>query len=499
MKKNRWILGGTVAFLSAGLLIALPIQTKAATFPAGITIGGFDMTGMTREDADKKLSEHVDTMAAQQITLTIDSNEVSASAGDLGFTWTNEDAILEAAARYSGGNLLERYLDMKSLQAQPVTLNIETAVDEQKVSAFVLEKCTPFIRTPQDAAIIRENNQFIVSDSVEGLEVDVAATKAALDEALKAGLTEPVKVATVVKTSQPVRTKEALLTITDVLGTFKTGFNPGSVSRSKNLRNGAAKVNGTVLMPGEEFSAYTWLTPFTTANGYASAASYENGKVVDTVGGGACQLCTTLYNTALRAELEITQRQNHSMTVAYVKPSEDAAIAGTVKDLKFKNNYTTPIYIEGSVNGGTLTFTVYGKETRPANRTIEFVSETLGTINPGPPITKVDGSLRPGAQVREQSAHVGKSSRLWKVVYVDGVETERNILHTDSYMASRAIVRVGPAAAPVQVPPVGPAPMPVPQPVPETPAPAPQGPASDGPASDPGAGSGPAGPAGPAG
>ena len=165
-----------------------------------------------------------------------------------------------------------------------------------------------------------------------------------------------------------------------------------------------------------------------------------------------CQISTTLYNASLEAELEIVQRQNHSMTVGYVKPSEDAAIAGTYKDLKFKNNYETPIYIEGSVSGSTLTFTAYGKETRPANRTIEFVSETLGTIDPGAPTEKVDNSLAPGARVKESSGHIGKKSRLWKVVYVDGVETEREILHTDTYMASKALYRIGPAAPAVTEP-----------------------------------------------
>lgn len=81
-------------------------------------------------------------------------------------------------------------------------------------------------------------------------------------------------------------------------------------------------------------------------NGYKTATAYENGRSVDSIGGGVCQISTTLYNAALYAELEIIQRQNHSMSVSYVKPSMDAAIAGTYKDLKVKNSYDTPIYIE---------------------------------------------------------------------------------------------------------------------------------------------------------
>ncbi|MEG1901558.1 MAG: VanW family protein [Clostridium sp.] len=489
MKKSIW-LAGAAAILSTGLLLFSPEVTSAATLPTGITVGGLELGGMTEEEANKKITEYVDAMSKQQITLTIDGHELSTTAQELGFHWDNQKEVEAAAERYSGGNLLERYLDFKRLEKQPISISLQTAVDAKKVSAFTEEQCAPFVRTQQDAGITREGDKFVVTDSVEGLEVDIRATKAAIDAAVQTGLSEPVTVAAVVKVTQPVKTAEALSSISDMLGTFSTNFNGGNVSRSTNLRNGASKVNGYILMPGEEFSAYTCLTPFTAANGYSAAGSYENGRVVDTIGGGACQLCTTLYNAALRAEVEITQRQNHSMVVGYVQPSEDAAIAGTYKDLKFKNNYDTPIYIEGGTNKGTLTFTIYGKETRAANRTIKFVSETLGTIDPGNPTIKSDSSLAPGAKVRDQAAHVGKHSQLWKYVYVDGAETEKTIVSKDTYMASKAIYRVGPnrPAAPEPV-----APQPETVPTPPT-AQAPDGPASDGPASDIGQSQGPSGP-----
>ena len=481
MKKKFWMTGAVICAAAVGLALAPVQSTAAGTLPVGITVGGFELSGMTREEADQKIEEYVESMSSQEIILTIDGNEIKTTAGDLGFAWTNKEEIEEAQDLYAGGNLLERYLNIKALEKNPVALDLETAVDAGKVAEFVESRCAAYTRPAQDAVLTRENGAFQITESVTGMEVDVEATKAALDEAVKDGLKEPVTVAAVVTESQPARTTEALSTIQDVLGTFSTNFSTGNASRSKNLRNGASKVNGCVLMPGEEFSAYQFLTPFTIANGYAAAGSYENGRVVDTVGGGACQLCTTIYNAALLAEMDITQRQNHSMVVNYVKPSQDAAIAGTVKDLKFKNPYDTPIYIEGSVNGGTLTFTIYGKETRPANREIKFVSETLGVMDPGAPATKVDPSLPPGARVQEQSAHRGMRSRLWKYVYVDGVETEKEILHEDNYMASKAIFRVGPEAPAVA--PVIPG-VPV---DPQVTVPAesqPSGPASDGPAAE---------------
>ena len=112
------------------------------------------------------------------------------------------------------------------------------------------------------------------------------------------------------------------------------------------------------------------------------AGAYENGQVVESVGGGVCQVATTLYNAVIRAELEVSMRYNHSMIVNYVPASSDAAIAGTYKDFRFVNNYDTPIYIEGYCSGGIVTFVVYGKETRDADREVSFNSVTLSEEDP---------------------------------------------------------------------------------------------------------------------
>ena len=257
---------------------------------------------------------------------------------------------------------------------------------------------------------------------------------------------------------EPEITSEELASIQDVLGTCTTDFSSSGAARSTNLSVGAAKINGRVMMPGEVLSGYECLQPFTTSNGYKTAAAYENGKVVDSIGGGVCQIATTLYGASLEAEVEIVQRQNHSMIVTYVEPSMDAAIAGTYKDIEIKNNYSTPIYVEAYTSGKKLTFTLYGKETRPEGRKVEYISETIGTTSPGEPQLIVDNTLAPGAKVRVQSSHTGLRSRLWKVVTVDGVETERTLLNKDTYNASKAVYRVGPEApvnAPVQTDPAG--------------------------------------------
>lgn len=450
--KNRSLAAGLAAIaLAAAMMLCVPSDVQADTLPNGIYVGEISLGGMTEEEADAKIQSFVAELEQQKITLVVDGQSVDTNAKELGFHWSNPDAVKEAASAYEGGNLIKRYLNKKDIEHNPVTIPLETALDDGLIGAFVEAKCAAVTTAPKDAAILRSDGAFSVTPSVVGKAVDLEATKKLLNDAIAGGLKEPVTVTADVTEQQPNITTESLSSISDVLGTFSTDFSSSGKSRSTNLMVGAGKINGSLLMPGETLSGYECMHPFTTANGYATAAAYENGQVVDSIGGGVCQIATTLYNAALNAEVEIAQRQNHSMVVGYVKPSRDAAIAGTYKDIKFTNNYSTPIYVEGITSGKTLTFTIYGKETRPANRTFEFISETLSVTDPGAPTEQIDPAMAPGSRTQVQSAHRGLKSRLWKVIYVDGVEQSREVLHTDTYNASKAIVKVGPAV-PVTVP-----------------------------------------------
>lgn len=137
-------------------------------------------------------------------------------------------------------------------------------------------------------------------------------------------------------------------------------------------------LDGSVLMPGQKLSVHDMTAPYDEDHGYVEAGSYEGGQVVDSYGGGICQVSTTLYNAALLAELKVVERHPHSMPVSYIELSRDAAIAGDYMDLVLQNPYDDPVYIEGMIDDeNRLCFTVYGKETRPAGRRLEFQSETV--------------------------------------------------------------------------------------------------------------------------
>ncbi len=447
--RNAWKCAGLAAQI-CGLIMLTPLVSSAVV-PKGLSVGGQDISGLEIEEAEKKLQEYVASMAGQKVVLDVAGSPVETDAAALGLVLADDQAVAGAVQEYETGNMIERYVKQKDLEMSPVDLELSLEVPAAGVKEYVESASAGYAVEAVDASIVRENGSFVVTPSRDGTAVDAEATGDALREAVleaaRSGLKEPVTVAAVMKTVSPARTTEMLSAIQDVLGTYSTDFSSSSQSRAANLQVGAGKINGTVLMPGETLSGYACMQPFTTANGYATAAAYENGQVVDSVGGGVCQIATTLYNAALLAELEITERENHSMIVTYVPPSRDAAIAGTYKDIKITNPYDTPVYVEAGTSGRTLTFTIYGKETRPANRTVEYVSETLGTTPPPKAISQYDGSLAPGAKVKVQASHTGRKSRLWKCVRVDGVEVERTLLHTDTYEASPAVYRVGPAAA----------------------------------------------------
>lgn len=444
--------GFFAASMAAGLTLGFPSPAGADPLPGGVYAGEDSLAGLTVEEADKKLDGLVDTMANQKIILEAGGRTVDTTAKELGLHRTNQAAVEKVDESLREGNLIHQYLTWKDIDHNHVVIPLETAFDDDKVSAFLQEECASIITEPKDASITREKGAFVVTPSVGGKTVDLENTKKVLNDALASGLKEPVTVTAAITEAQPRITTEMLSSIHDLLGSYSTDFSSSGSARATNLQVGAGKINAHVLLPGETLSGYECMHPFTNSNGYATAAAYENGQVVDSVGGGVCQISTTLYNAALGAELDISQRQNHSMIVTYVKPSQDAAIAGTFKDLKITNNYSTPIYVEGYTSGRTLTFSIYGKDTRSSNRTVKYVSETLGTMDPGPPKEEVDPAMAPGTRKKVQSSHRGYKSRLWKYVYVDGVEQSREILHTDTYNASPAIYKVGPAVPVIAVP-----------------------------------------------
>lgn len=152
------------------------------------------------------------------------------------------------------------------------------------------------------------------------------------------------------------------------LAEFTTWYQGAGSGRAQNIAAGAEHLNQCVILPQEEFSTAEALMPFTEGNGYTAGGTYVNGELSESIGGGVCQLSTTLYNALLRTRLTITERYAHSMPVGYIPPGQDAAIAGDYKDLKFKNTTDAPVLLLCEATGEEVRVTLYGsaEALRPA-------------------------------------------------------------------------------------------------------------------------------------
>ncbi|MBR1692405.1 MAG: VanW family protein [Lachnospiraceae bacterium] len=442
-----------LAALSVSLLIAglVPVSASAAadkdTIEKGIYIGDIDVSGMSVIEAKQAVLDYVDSIEDTEITLNaMNNNKISVPLSDLSLTWENEDVVKEAAAVGKEGNIVKRYKVLKDLQHENKVFDLVYDFDKSKIKEIIETDCEPFNVSPQDATLRRENGEFIIEPGMTGVKIDVdSSVNAVYDYLINEWNGEAAAVDLVVAVDEPRGTEEELSQVKDVLGTFTTDYSSSGSNRSGNVANGARLVNGTLLYPGDSFSMYETVSPFTEENGYYLAGSYLNGMVVESLGGGICQVSTTLYNAVLRAELEVTERSNHSMIVTYVDPSADAAIAGTSKDFKFVNNLEHPIYIEGYTANKKITFTVYGVETRPSNREVIYESEVISKTVPEGEKVVADGSHAIG-YINVQSSHTGYVAQLWKIVKEDGVEVSREQVNKSTYKATPRTATVGTAS-----------------------------------------------------
>lgn len=420
------------------------------TIKDGIFISGVEVSGMTKEEAVQAVEDYVDQLGQVEITLEAAAGrQIPVSAADLGISWSNPEVIDDALEIGMHGNVIERYKIMKDLQHENQIFELEFDFDISSIDEVLRTKCAIYDQDAIDLKLKRVKGQFVIEDGQIGYRLDVETSIDTVYNQLAGVWDEKsCSIALNVEVDEPKGTVEELKQVQDVLGSFTTSFQTSGADRSANVVNACELIDGFTLYPGEEFSTLNEITPFTTANGYYAAASYLNGRVVDSLGGGICQVSTTLYNAVLNAELEVTERYNHSMIVGYVDPSADAAIAESAgKDFRFVNTTEAPIYIEGIIKDKNVTFNIYGRETRSKGRKVSYVSEILEVINPTADVITADPGQPIGYVVTNQSAHIGYKAKLWKIVTENGKEVERSQVNYSNYKMAPRYATVGVATA----------------------------------------------------
>jgi vancomycin resistance protein YoaR len=262
--------------------------------------------------------------------------------------------------------------------------------------------------------------------SRDALPVDMAASLHRLiDYVSSANPSSTITLA--VKTSPPRVRQSALEKIDGVLAEFVTHYNPGDRARTQNVRLVTEHLNGGIALPGETFSFNGKVGKRDPKEGYRIAHVYVQGKMIEDVGGGTCQVSSTLYNSVLLAGLPIVERSNHSLTVPYVKPGRDATVYFGQKDFKFKNNTSAPIYIRAIASGGGLTISLYGQK------------------KAGPQIKIVSASHRKGDKIYASA---------YRLFIADGKVVRREHLSSDSYIPLALAVKRAKAPAPKHAAPV---------------------------------------------
>jgi len=311
----------------------------------------------------------------------------------------------------------------------PVQIAEPNNIDIEKIYSEIHKE-------PKDAYIIKEPFELHLDEDGVDFAISMDEAKALLEENKE-------------EYSIPLKFIKAKITLNDLgedafphtLGSYTTRFDETNVNRSTNLKLATRKINGTILKPGEVFSYNKVVGERTAANGFKEAAVYVNGSTESGLGGGICQISSTLYNTVIFANLEIVERKNHSLPVSYVPAGRDATVSYGSIDFKFKNNRSYPIKIQATASSGIVKISILGiKEETEYN--VTFQTQKISSI---PYTTQYinDSSLAKGKEVVKQSGAYGSKHVTYKIVSLNGTVVEKVLLSTDTYNAQKRIVRVG--------------------------------------------------------
>ena len=413
-------------------------QSAANAFAVGRTGNPFvRMWNMIKAAAGQNEAQIAATVDEDGLTQALEDIASKALTEPVEPTWEIGTDTMTIYAGKPGVNFdsaaVEQVLDEKIrlMDFEPYEVSVELSetpqIDIDKIAEQV-------IGDPVSATVSKEDGKTIIPEKV-GVQFDVEEARAIIGDGSAASYEIPVTTTAAKVTAEKL--EEVLFR--DTLASCSTSLNEGNVPRTNNVRLASAAINGTILNPGEEFSYNNVVGERTTERGYQSAGAYSGNEIIDEVGGGVCQPSSTLYMAVLRADLEVTQRVNHSFTVAYTPLGEDATVSWGGPDFCFKNNTDYPIKILAEQSNGQLTMTIVG--TKTSDKTVTTRTEVIETYTPQR-IEKKDNSMMVGQSRVEVSGIPGYSTRTYKIITENGQTTEE-LANTSNYIKRDEVVYVG--------------------------------------------------------
>lgn len=392
--------------------------------------------------------------AVQEYSYEIKDNELIITRGKQGKKVEKEELkekiIREIEEKFNDGNI---FVNIPVKDSQPEEINIEKIYNE-------------IYKEAKDAYINEDGENIDLHKEEDGIdfEISIDEAKEIISED-KETYTIPLKI-----TKPKVKVKDlGDKLFKQTLSKYTTIYDAGNYNRSHNISLAAKTVNGTILLPGETFSYNGILGNTNKEKGYKVGTAYSGGKVIESYGGGICQLSSTIYNAALYANLEIVERHNHSYAVNYVPAGRDATVAYGGKNFRFKNNRKYPIKIESNAKNGVVSVSIKGIKEETEYEVV--LTSSVLSSTPNKTVYQQNSNLEEGKQKVIQKGYVGRTSIAYKTLKINGETISKTVLSKDVYKPMEKIIEVGTKKAiPTQVVPTDPTPsVPTTPEVPEAP------------------------------
>ena len=384
-----------------------------------------DVNMNLNEDAAKKAIEDIGSNlpgVMVESSYYIEGEELIITKGKSGVKIDTDNLLNQIKDRLKSIELSDEYIDIPVVNADP------TPIDIDKIHSEIYKEM-------QNAYYTKD--PFTIYPEVEGVDFNVDEAKALIaaedkeEYVIKLTITKPTV------TTNDIGTEA----FPDKLGTCTTRYDERDTDRTTNLKLACQKLNNQVVLAGETFSYNKTLGERTIAAGYKNAKVYENGQVVDGIGGGICQISSTLYNAIVDANLETVERRNHQFVTSYIAAGKDATVVYGMTDFKFKNTRTYPIKIIATAQNGIATISIYGnKEAVEYDVTLEV--KQISTI---PKTTQYveDASLPVGTEKVKQSGANGVKTETYLVKSLNGKVVSRELVSRDTYNAMPKIILKG--------------------------------------------------------
>lgn len=424
-------------------LAEMKVEVSRQTFFEGTTVDGIALTDMTLPEALEYWETQVEPGYRQAAAVLDDGTQVTAE--QLGYTSNYAEVLTNAWNSGRSGSLVQRYRRMEAAKAQPASYEVRrTLYDEALVQNYVATLAAQINSEPQDARVKSfdvESYTFEFESEQNGYRLDQATLVQDIEAALSAG---GGNVNMRIETLAPEVTLENVSAQYGMISYAITNASSSKSNRLDNIRLSLEMINGTCLEPGETFSFNEVVGERTTERGFKMATAYSSGKVTEEVGGGICQVSTTLFNAVVKADLEIDERHAHSLTVSYVDLGKDAAVDWGNKDLKFTNNSDDRVYIccyltdDKRVRVG-----VFGRLLEDGvSITLEGVR--TGTVDYDTQY-QLNMELYSGQTRVVQSGKVGYTATTYKIWWdAEGNEIRREEMCKSTYQATDQIIEYGP-------------------------------------------------------